>query len=280
METTRVEPVDAEQEALPFSEADDEPITFSLTARARRAVAPDSLPSLEVVPATREPEHGFEDDPHDTRPARARALRRAGLSVQAVAAELQVDEVMARAWAGDVVGSTRGRRARVVALTPSTRPEPAANPRVTEAWATFEQRRKDARDEVCDLIAGDVGFARGLGLVSGLVELTPHAAIIATRDTQVGAAVSRWLTHHAGIEPTRLRVVLQVGPHVANDTAAYDWRTALRVPADRVTTTRWRTAPTQDAVQALIRVADPEFAGTLAGWRDALLATSAGPLAG
>jgi hypothetical protein len=43
----------AAQPALPFDEAADHPIPFSLTARARRVVAPQALPPLTVVPSTR-----------------------------------------------------------------------------------------------------------------------------------------------------------------------------------------------------------------------------------
>ncbi|HEX9889245.1 MAG TPA: hypothetical protein VGA69_07180 [Nitriliruptorales bacterium] len=293
MDRTPVQPTDgtsarnAAQAELPFTASDEDPITFALTARARRQVAPESLPPLEVVPEpVHEPdaehgfEHGFEDDPTDTRPARARALHRAGLSVQAVATELDVDQVLARAWCGDVAGSARTSRRRVVALEPALREEPVPNPRLTRAWRVYEERRAEARHDIAELLAADVAFARGLGLVTGLAELTPHAAIVGTRDRQIGAAVVRWLQHHAGVDEHRIRVVLQLGPEVAGDSASYEWRRALGLPADRFSVTRWRLAPARDAVQALIRVADPTFAGTLAGWRDALLAATAGPLAG
>lgn len=279
MDTTELPEQDPEQTSLPFSDRDEAPIEFSLTARARRAVAPDSLPPLEVVPDD-DRDGTYVEDPADTRPARARALRRAGLSVAAVAAEIEVDEVLARAWCGDVVGRPRGGRKRVAALAAAPATQGPEQPLVTAALRRFEERREAAREEVGPLLAGDVGFARGLGLVAGLVEITPHAATVATRDPKVGAAVVRWLRHHAGVDENRLRVVLQLGPDVPGDAASHEWRSLLGLPSVRVSQTRWRFAPTPDTVQALIRIADPELAGRLAGWRDELLAVTSGNVVG
>ena len=62
-----------DHEPIPFVlTTEEEPIGFALTARARRAVAPDSLPDLSVVrhPAVAPPEpDGAIDGPGDTRPA-------------------------------------------------------------------------------------------------------------------------------------------------------------------------------------------------------------------
>ncbi|MDX1619915.1 MAG: hypothetical protein R3320_02920, partial [Nitriliruptorales bacterium] len=95
----------------------DAPIPFELTARARRAVAPASLPALEVVDevSARPLPDDLQDDPADTRPARARALRRAGMSVAGIASELGVESPAVTAWIDDLepVASAR-RRLRAV----------------------------------------------------------------------------------------------------------------------------------------------------------------------
>ncbi|MFP4312286.1 MAG: hypothetical protein ACLFS9_09965, partial [Nitriliruptoraceae bacterium] len=92
-------PGDRDGAADPAGADHDQPIGFALTARARRVVAPDSLPELSVVPAVAEP---VEEDPDDTRPARARALRRAGVPVARIAAQLDIDPLLVTAWTGAV----------------------------------------------------------------------------------------------------------------------------------------------------------------------------------
>lgn len=91
---------DPEQQPLPFDDADEAPIGFALTAAAHRVVASDGPPPLQVAPEPAADEGDDQpddaelvyDDPSDTRPSRARALRRAGLSVTAIADQLQVSE--------------------------------------------------------------------------------------------------------------------------------------------------------------------------------------------
>lgn len=129
-------PFDADTDA-------DQPIGYALTARARRSVAPDDLPRLHLVPGSSDPasartfapgragvagtahlttstdtlrQHGsrhpgaiaglhdgFLDDPGDTRPARARALHRAGVDVSGIARTLDLDELLVRAWVDGIV---------------------------------------------------------------------------------------------------------------------------------------------------------------------------------
>lgn len=117
---------------LPFDDEMDAPVGFALTARARRVVAPATLPALSVVrTATSRPglvagtpsgpvgdgassdgPDELADDPRDLRPARARALRRAGLDPATIATRLGVDEAMARRWVADVVVRLRRRPPR------------------------------------------------------------------------------------------------------------------------------------------------------------------------
>lgn len=265
------------QPSLPivgFEDDADEPIGYSLTARARRAVVPDELPALRVVDAGAPYDGGAPDDadleqPGDTRPSRARALRRAGATFSEIAAELEVEELVVRAWVG-AVGARRPRRTvrrDAVAPSPSTDDER----RDTDRRAGFALARAAAAAEIEHRL-GDPSFASGLGVVSAVLTTDEHAATLRTERLEVAAAAVRWLQHHAGVAPTELRVVLRLGPDIAGDLARHRWAKALDLPTERVLHARWRGAPAGDAVEALVRVPDGTVAATLAGWSDALLA--------
>lgn len=290
-------PVAPAQATLPFEAALDDPIPFALTARARRAIAPHSLPPLTLLdePVGSE-DVGSEDagaaeplalddavpaepdDPADTRPARARALRHAGVDIDQIADELEVDELVVRAWVDDItpVRSAR-RRLRSVpagtAPTPSPAPEQRARveARRRRAEEAFETTRAAAQRAARDRIAGDPAFVSGLGLVTGVAEVTPHGIVLTTRDLAVARAAVRWLTATVEVEPSRVRALLRLAPQVAADVTIQAWQQATGLPRERFTTARWRQAPTADAVEAMVRIGDPRVAGALAGWRDALL---------
>lgn len=274
------------QETLPFSP--DGPVPFTLTARARRAVAPGSLPSLRVVAgpggtgqarALHDVAPVDLDDPHDTRPSRARALRRAGVALDEIARELEVDDLVVRAWVDEVepVHSAR-RRLRAV-----RRPDVAAGDEGRtrqlverkEAADRFREQRAVARAGAVERLE-DPRFATGLALVAGLLDTGPHAASVALRRRSVAAAVVRWLVATAEVDPRRIRVLLRIAPQAPADVAAHAWAEALQLPADQVSYTRWRAAPDAEAQEATIRIADPAVAARLAGWQDALLGAVAG----
>ncbi len=253
------------------------PIPYALTARARREVAPQVLPDLRVLGAPAvidpRPQGAAEplDDPRDTRAARARALRRAGLDLADIARQLDVDELLVRAWVGDVaVDPARRRRVRADATHAGERsaPEGADD---DESQVAFELARAAARDEAVGTLAKDPGFAAGLGLVAATADIGPHALTVCTARREVLAALLRWLAAYHPVESGRVRLVLRLGPGVAGDLARHGWSTALGLPADAVSSTRWRSASEEGAVEALLRIADPVAAATLAGWCDALL---------
>lgn len=267
------------------------PIPFELTARARRTVAPGDLPDLRVVdpsgptaPGVSAPQDarsdGDLDDPRDTRPARARALRRAGTSLADIAAELEVDDLLVRAWVGDVPAPSatlqtqrRRRRATSDPVSPTTSGT-AAPPTGSQAG----RRRAAACEQARLRLAADPAFAAGLGLLAGLAEIDPHAVTLTTTRPEVLAAARRWLDEHLPTDVGRVRLVLRLGGGVAGDLARHRWAQRIGLDAGAVASTRWHAAPAPDAVQGLLRIADPVVAATLAGWCDALLAVTSGQL--
>lgn len=259
---------EAAQQPLPFDDEADAPIPFALTARARRAVAPHALPPLAVVPDLRtarplpatDDDDGALDVPGDTRAARARALRRAGLGTATIARQLEVDELVVRAWVGDPVASP----------IPPVAASPVGD--ATDDHTTgLALVRAAATDEARELVRTDPAFAAGVGLLAGLISTDEHAVTFGTSRPEVAARAIAWLHERAGVQPGDVRVVLRLGSRAAGDLVRHRWAERLAVPVGQVVHTRWRGAPAPDAAEALVRVADPELAATLAGWCDGLL---------
>jgi hypothetical protein len=275
------------QQPLPFDDEADDPIPFALTARARRTVAPDHLPPLEVVPDRPAPatptrrtgdgeDDGHLDDPTDTRPARARALRRAGIPVARIAAQLGVDDLAVRAWTGDVAADPDAEAGADGGTAIPRACVPVLARELDEDRVAFELARAAARDHALGRLADDPTFAAGVGLVAALAEVDTHAVTLVSPHPEVVGRLLGWLVTHAALDPARVRVVLRLGPDVAGDLARHRWAAGLGVPVDRITHTRWRGAPAPDASDALVRLHDPALAATVAGWRDALLTPPTG----
>jgi hypothetical protein len=262
------------QVPLPFDDEAEAPIPFALTARARRTVAPHVLSALRVVttPASSrvEPPPVVEDDPSDTRPARARALRRSGRSTADIADELGVDELLVRAWAGHVPVA---RPASSASSRSSARPAERRSGRQAQeaARAAFERTRQAARDIARSRLAAEPGLAAGLGLLAGVSDISPTAVDVTTADARVAGAVVRWLTEVLGADPSEVRLVLRVGPRAAADLARHRWAQAVGLPPERIRATRAVSSATDDAIEGVLRVVDADLAARAAGWRDALL---------
>lgn len=250
-------------EPLPYDDEADRPIGLALTARGRRMVAPEDLPDLQVVAAPTDPA----PDPSDTRPSRARALRRAGRSFPEIAAHLDVDELLVRAWVADVGPSGRRARAHVTAAPAATEDDAG----VDDHHTAFQLARAAARDDLAADRLADPAFVGGLGLVAGIVEVDAHAVTLVSGDPALVATALGWLRRWLDVAPERIRAVLRIGPRVAGDLAAHRWAKQLGLPRERVAVTSWRQAPADDTEQVLLRLADPAAAATLAGWRDAFL---------
>jgi hypothetical protein len=270
-------------EPLPFDDESERPIDLVLTARARRVVAPEALPRLRVVdegdrtrgaaPAVgraqvegdTSPGEAEPFDPRDTRPARARALRRAGLSAADIASQLDVDVLLVEAWIDDV--STRGRRSRS-GRRRSAAPRTAREKSPTDpAWG---EARTLARGEAHARLATDASFALGLGLLAGCATVDTHAVTIRIGDAQRGSRLLTWLRASLGVPDNRIRVVLRFGPTVAGDLARHRWAKTLAVDIGAVALSRWAAPPATDAVEALIRIGEPTVTAQVAGWLDAL----------
>jgi hypothetical protein len=269
------------QQPLPFDDEADQPVAFSLTARARREIAPEDLPALSVVrdarrlPATdRTPRDGtggdvwpVRDDPSDTRPSRARALRRAGLPAAEIARQLRVEPLLVRAWIGATNDPTVGH---ATDRAPTVDVDPEEEQRET----AFQLARATAAEQARRDLRRDPGFAAGLGLVASIVDIDRNALTVTTGDQEVARMSLRWLDEHLPLDPARVRLVLRLGPRAAGDLVAHRWASRLGIDRQRVAVARWHDAPDGQSVQALLRVADPGAAATVAGWRDALLAPS------
>jgi hypothetical protein len=271
------------QQPLPFDDGADEPIAYALTAAARRVVAPESVPPLRVVPAT--------EERGDTRPSRARALRRAGLEPRAIAAALDVDELLVRAWVDDVAGR-RPERGTVRRLLPpdelgAGHRDRAADEHTVGATADHGNERDEPADgdgeeavarglarasahrEGQRRLAEDPAFAAGLGLLAGAATVEPTATTVVTADLRLVVRLLGWLKDRTGLEADGVRVVLRLGRNVAGDLARHRWAEALELPIDRIAATRSRGVAEPSTVEALVRVTDPTVAVQVAGWCDA-----------
>jgi hypothetical protein len=284
------------QVPLPFDDEVDVPIPFALTARARRTVAPHDLPALRVLPApgSRAPSEAPDatdateaaDDPTDTRPARARALRRSGSATDAIADQLGVDELLVRAWTTGVTvarparastsgSSRRGATPHADASGGGAPPDPlhrgGRDAREEAARTAFELARAAAAATARERLAQEPRLAAGLGILTGLAELTPTAVDVTTDDPRLAGAVVRWLTEVLGADPAEVRVVLRVGPRAAADLARHRWARALGTTPERLRATRAVASVRDDAVEGVLRIVDADLAAAAAGWRDALL---------
>jgi hypothetical protein len=233
----------------------DAPVPFRLTPRARRAVATDPGPELRVV-TDQEP-----IDPHDPRRARARALRRAGRSIEQVAAALDLEPTLVHAWTTDLGRpKPRGRHLRAV-----TEPRVAdqLDPRRTDFERLAEQAQEDARERL-----GSAQFVRGLALVVASAEISLHGALVGVQDRATAKRIVAWLLQTAGVDSTRLRAIVRT-ERTGADLAAHRWADDLGLPREQVAVT---TTGSSDGHVVLLRIASSEVAARLLGWRRALLA--------
>lgn len=273
---------------LPYDDEADLPVAFELTARARRTVAPASLPPLRLVKDGPASPHGHDpDDRSDTRPARARAMMRAGMSPTTIARQLDVDDLLVRAWTGAALQPTpdRSEASATRAKTAARSSDRASDRRRQQDW--IAQARAQATTRLLD----DADFARGLGLLAGTSVVDDHAVTITTGDRRIARCLVEWATTWLPEVEGRFRVVLRIGPDVAADVARFDWAQALDLDVADIGVARSRLGRSRpgpqsgshagarhggaplsvDETQAIIRLADPQIAAILTGWFSSLL---------
>lgn len=270
----------------------DRPIGFALTARARRAVAPDTLPALRVVPdeydTTPRPDGGSLEAPDDTRPARARALRRAGVPVSAITSQLGADPLAVTAWIGEVSPSapwqapSRSVEAEVVLReqdADDTGPaSSAAAPTRDDDELAVQLARAAAAERARERLDHQPAFAVAAGLLAATATTDRYAVTITTSDPRQALRMMATLREEDPDSAALARVVLRLGPSVAADLTRHRVATQLDLAAAQVAWTRWKHAPQPDAVQLLVRIGDPALAACVAGWIDAVLDPSPEPV--
>jgi len=117
----------------------------------------------------------------------------------------------------------------------------------------------------------------GVGLLAGLVGADRHAVSFQTTRPELAGRLLAWSYLHAGADRRDVRIVLRLGSRVAGDLTRHRWASMLGVGTDQVVFTRWRHAPTDDAVEAFVRITDPEVAARVSGWCEALLQPEVDP---
>lgn len=259
----------------------DDPVPYVLTARARRTVAPGSLPPLAVVPDDQDAARtgelgdrgeaadaaaGESDEPEgrDTRRSRARALARAGVPPPDIAAEVEAPLDAVLAWIDGVV-PTRAARRRLRAVQVVEMPAQPKDPDLA-----FASARDLAARAAAVRLSSDARFAAGVGLVSGRARLDRRGAVLTLDDAQTAAALLTWLRSVLPLADDRIRLLLRLAPQLAADRVVDRWAETLRIEASRLRHTRWSGAPTATSVELDVTLTSAEIAGTLAGWRDAL----------
>lgn len=268
----------ARQAALPFHDEADEPVGYALTATARRLVAPERVPVLRVVPpaapdraATAVPHVARSLDPNDIRPARARAMRRAGHDLEGIALRLAVAPEAVERWVADVrpVRARRsGRRGPTLPAAAGAAEDvvPAPVPTVRSDGPT---RRRAAR-EAAKRIGSDVVLARDLALLAGAARPTGATVAVSLSCLGLAAAVIDRLRTDAGLESHGVRVVLRVGPARPADRARHEWSDGLGLPLERISAVRWPLAADPEDVDATLHLVDAEVIARVLGWIDAV----------
>lgn len=260
-------PGHGDQQPLPFDDEADAPIGLCLTAAAHRRLAPTSVPPLRLVGHGRQGAdtptgEAFEGEAGagDTRPARARALRRGGLDIAEIVRRLGVDDLLVRAWLDEPAldGPTGAG---------GSRPSTAAHEEATASGLARAEATRAARIR----LGTDPEFAVGVGLLAGLAEISEPGCTLRLGSLDVGARVFGWLRRHADLEDAHVRIVLRLGRRAAGDLARHQWARALDVPRESITVVRSRRLVDPLAVEALTRLHAPEVAARVAGWCDAVL---------
>lgn len=267
----------ATADPLPARTTDEHPVSYQLTARARRVVAPETLPELSVLPSSPAADSGGADahdgtagpcsDPFDPRPAQARALRRSGRSIAEIVDRLEASPVLVARWCRDVA-SRPARRAP----TPAA---PAGADRVRDERVVRSNRGVGRAGDVAhDRVRGLLETADGPPaaleeVVASAVRVVAATVSVTVAAPDLAAAAVGWLCAEAFADRRQLRVVLEVSDDVAADRAVRRWAEWLGIDPTAITVTVDR-APHREGVRATLRITDPRVATALLAWQKAL----------
>jgi len=253
------------------------PVPFALTARARRVVAPHSVPDLSVVgrpvpdPAMRSGDPadpgdpadlGAPADPSDPRPARARALFRAGHGVAAIADRLGTTAQDTAAWVEDVDRSRGVRHLRQMRPVPTQDSPPIA-------WVTGH-----AAGLAADQRWSDPAFTQGAGLLVALADVSSWAAVLCSHDLDVLVRALDWLRAEVDVDDRSVRVHVRVAPGAAADVLVAEVAQRLGLEPAQVTRGRWSQASPTASAEVRVRIPQPGIAGRIAAWRERVLGPS------
>lgn len=270
--------VRARQVALPFDDEADRPVGYALTPSAQRLLAPERPPLLRIVPS--DPPSGATDqadeEPHDIRPARARAMRRAGHEIEVIALRLAADPARVAGWVADVRAPRPRRSARRGAAPTGTSGElgtsgaPTADLPSDPSSAIDTGMRRRAAREVAHRLTIDAAFARDLGMLAAGARRDGATIAVTLQQGGLAAVLVERLRRDAALEPAGVRVVLRVGPARSADRARHEWSERLGLPLERVAAVRWPLAADPEAVEATLHVVAPDVVARVLGWMDAV----------
>jgi hypothetical protein len=251
--------------ALPFDDEGDAPVPFTLTAAARRAIDPQDVPSLRVVPdRPHDPsievpradaprlEAPRSEAPDDLRPAQARALRRSGMRVATIAAAMGVEAALVTAWTSDVAPHREQR----------------TSPRQVRAPG----RRTVGRPASARAVLGHEHVAAaGLAVALARVDADGSAlTLVDDRPAVLGAALAA-IGAEVSVAPASVRVAVRAGTGIAADRLQADLLRNLGVPQDRILVGRWHEAADPDAVEIRVRVAELGAVRVVDAWAAVLM---------
>jgi hypothetical protein len=244
---------------LPFDDELDAPVRFSLTPRARREVAPEQVPALRLVPPDGErgrAEVSAPQDPTDVRPAQARALRRSGMPVPTIAAAIGADLRLVVGWTKDTEPVRRTAR-RV----------PRGHQAAAPAKAPARAREVPTRP---------LGAREARGMAVALAEFDTDLAGVGFTHArpEVLGAVLEEIRRQVPVADWRVRVAIRVAAELGVDRCRGAVAAALGVDAGRIVAGRWSDAPTRDALEVSLHIADEDAARSVRVWMDGLAASA------
>lgn len=232
------------QQALPYDDEQDLPITYALTPAAQQLLEPGSRPRLRAVPPLAD-----DDADRDPRKAQVKAMYRGGLTPDAIASQLEIDPLLVRGWLelAPLVGRT------------------VTQPVVAKTTTTVSQA--DAY-QASELLQHDPKFSFAVGVLAATGEIEPSNVTFTFTDAALAKTVLWLLRTHTPFAKAQMHVVVRLARRSHGDVVKSRWANTLDVDPTQIRTVRSRN----DGVdQALVRVVEPSVAALCALWCDTAL---------